>query len=1076
MPAKRNWISRRWPTVCLSLLTAGVLVQTTACHRGYYRRQADTEATKLIGEKASDPHWDLPDRTIDIDPRSRMAHPFSSDHPPMPPDDPASQEFMRRVDNKPAYPHWGANGELDEVENPEWLSFVPVNENGDLVLDIKRAVQVAYLHSPTYQQQRETLYQSALDVSLERFAFDAQLFASYNSFATADGRIRGGGNSRTTVEATTGNRGVSLRKLGITGSTLVVGFANTMLWQFAGPTTNATNSLMDVSFIQPLLRGGGRERILESLTFAERTLLANVRQMERFRRGFYLSIVTGRNPGQGPNRGGNFLGAPGGQGAGVGGVLGLLEDRQNISIQEYNVTQLRNALERFRFLQGAQRINALQVTQVETQLYSAQQQLFRATTNYEASLDQFKINLGLPPEMTIVIDDPLLEQFELIDNNAIRLQDRMTRLREQISLPIGQLNDIIATRALNAEGNPVGDLDEPVAFEWGDDVAQLLQDLPAVVEQIESMRQAVLTGQLEAVRKDVARLRSGRASRIQNLAKLQALNLGYGLLDDPENAVLADDLIGPGAVEDPDQLLAAVQLVVDSLESRPAQELRLASENIQKLLQSHDNNAETRTLLKEGVLEKLPQALADVAGYSLELLLIQVVSRTELVELPEVRLDPEVAIRIAQHFRRDWMNARASLVDAWRLIEFQADQLESVFDLVLEGDVGTVGDNPTNFRTATGRARAGFRFDSPITRLQERNNYRAALIRYQQARRQYYQFRDEIARNLRQILRLIELNKVLFELNRLQIKVNATNVEQSNFEVSRPTAPGARGGNPTIGRDLTDAINRLQQAQSAFLSTWVDYEVLRRGLDFDLGTMQLDENSLWVDPGPINSEYVERLIQEDQRLLEAMGGLEWFENPEAFSNATGLDLSSINTSPRFGSQDPAAGNAEVDAQLSEIQRLREQLAAELRRASQTRTPANLTGNPTPATNSRGATGAGTGTGTDAGTVIGPAATNLGPAQPNLGRYGSLPPVGSPATSGTGASPFGSGSSTSGSENANSTTPTQPAGYRRPPVDVKAAFPALPKIESPLPSPVAVEGPTAGTSDRRGQRFLPVTPQ
>ncbi|MBL8889692.1 MAG: hypothetical protein JNL67_06915 [Planctomycetaceae bacterium] len=1043
MAVTSNRADRCRTTMCFLAIAAALLIQTSACHRSYYRRQADTDATKLITEKANDPHWALPDRSIEVDPRSRMAHPFSADHPPMPPDDPASHEFMQRVDNKPAYPHWGANGELDQVENPEWLSFVPLNEKGELVLDINRAVQVAYLHSPSYQQQRETLYQSALDVSLERFAFDAQLFASYNSFATADGRIRGGGNSRTSLEASTGSQGVRMRKLGITGSTMVVGLANTMLWQFAGPTTNSTNSLVNVSLIQPLLRGGGRERILEALTFAERNLLANVRQMERFRGGFYLSIVTGRSPGQGPNRGGSFLGAPSGQGTGVGGVLGLLEDRQNIYIQEYNVTQLRNALERFRFLQGAQRINALQVTQVETQLYSAQQQLFRATTNYEASLDQFKITLGLPPETKIAIDDPLLDQFELIETEAIRLQDRMTKLREEISLPIGALNDIVISRPLNADGQPLGDNDEPVAFAWGEDVTALVQQLPGVVEKIEAVRQEVLGAQLQSVKEDVERLRAGRESRIRNLAKLQELNLGYGLLDDQENAILSDDLIGAQAVEDPDAMLAAIELVVQSLERRPREELELVRQNITQLLAQHDNSPATRALLKEGILEKLPQALADVAGYSLELLLIQVVARTDMVELPEIRLNPEIAVKIAQHFRHDWMNARASLVDAWRLIEFQADQLESSFDLVFEGDVGTVGDNPLDFRTANGRARAGFRFDSPITRLEERNNYRAALIRYQQARRQYYQFRDEVARNLRQILRLVELNKVLFELNRLQIKVNAVNVEQANFEVSRPSAPGARGGNPTIGRDLTDAINRLQQSQSAFLSTWVDYEVLRRGLDFDLGTMQLDENSLWIDPGPINADYVNRLIERDQELLEQLGASEWFGSDEEFRNSTGLDaqdpLSAIvpsGTAPTTPSEPD-----------SELEKLREQLRSELKNAA-----TRIATSPKPEADASASRVRGT---------------------ENLGTYGGLPQsIVAPSNE----------TNTVASPNATTSKSSDNSVRKLPPVDVTAAFPALPRVQDALPSPQSTNPLPArpvSKSTNNGSsnpRFVPVLPQ
>jgi hypothetical protein len=770
--------------------------------------------------------------------------------------------------------------------------------------------------------------------------------------------------------------------------------------------------------------------------------------------------------------GGNFLGTPGDQGAGVGGVLGLLEDRQNISIQEYNVTQLRNVLERFRFLQQAQRINALQVTLVETRLYSAQQQLFRSTINYEASLDNFKINLGLPPEMKIVVEDPILEQFQLIDNNAVRLQDKLTRLREAISLPIEDLNNIIYSRALNADGQPVGERDEPVAFSWGDDVTERLEKLPDIVAEIETLRQSVLVGQLQAVRQDIERLRATRESRIKNLSKLKDLDLGFGLLDEPDNAVLAEELISEQAVTNPDKLLSDVDLVVSQLEGSPALELRTALENIRKLQQSHDNSPETQSLLVEGVLEVLPQALADVTSYSLELLLIQVKARVELVELAEVRLEPDVALRIAQHFRRDWMNARASLVDAWRLIEFQADQLESTFDLVFEGDVGTVGDNPTNFRTATGRARAGFRFDSPITRLQERNNYRTALIRYQQARRQYYQFRDGISRNLRQILRLIELNKVLFELNRLQIKVNAVNVEQSNFEVSRPAAPGARTTNPTIARDLTDAINQLQQAQSAFLSTWVDYEVLRRGLDFDLGTMKLDENSLWIDPGPINQQYIERLIEEDQRLLEELGGLDWFESREEFMESTGLDLKAMGGPglPIPGEVETASGPSSGAApEDEELNKLKQQLRSELQRLAKLESQR-------PATGATGATGAAAPATERA--PLGQSRSTPGGSPPNFSVGGAMPqtPV-RPVTTGGGGLPMPAMAVPPTEKTPSSTPP------RSTPVDVTAAFPALPKPTGQLPSPQTLPpltGLPALEDDRdptaTPRRFRPVVPQ
>ena len=78
------------------------------------------------------------------------------------------------------------------------------------------------------------------------------------------------------------------------GAELVVGLANSLVWQFAGPDQYTANTLLNFSLMQPLLRAAGRKVVLERLTEAERIMLANVRQMEQYRRGFYLAVVAGQ--------------------------------------------------------------------------------------------------------------------------------------------------------------------------------------------------------------------------------------------------------------------------------------------------------------------------------------------------------------------------------------------------------------------------------------------------------------------------------------------------------------------------------------------------------------------------------------------------------------------------------------------------------------------------------------------------------------------------------------------------------------------------------------------------------------
>ncbi len=58
---------------------------------------------------------------------------------------------------------------------------------------------------------------------------------------------------------------------------------------------------------------------------------------------------------------------------------------------------------------------------------------------------------------------------------------------------------------------------------------------------------------------------------------------------------------------------------------------------------------------------------------------------------------------------------------------------------------------------------------------------------------------------------------------------------------------------PTAARDAIDALSALLDAQNGLLNVFVNYEVVRRGLVFDMGTMELTPEGLWIDPGEISA-------------------------------------------------------------------------------------------------------------------------------------------------------------------------------------------------------------------------------
>ena len=881
----------------LFAICASQLVLIAGCHRGFYRRQADAEARRLITEKHGS-RWNSATGDIAIDPMSRMFDPFSADHPPIPPDDPAAHKLLHNVDDKPGYPHWHANGNIDQVENPTWESYLPTNENGEVVLSLSNAYRLALIHSPDLQQQRETLYLSALEVSIQRFGFDSQLFSGFNSFFDSSGSANTGtGTSSTSISSSLGNngQGIQASRLGIAGATFAAGLANTILWEFSGNNTQSANSLIDFSVIQPLLRGAGRERILESLTQSERTLLANVRQLERFRRGFYLEVAMGRNAGAGPSAGGTgaFLNQPGLAGSNVGGYLGLLQQKQIINNIEFSVAQFETLLKQFRELFERDRIDKLQVAQFETSVYNQQQALLNSRIAYQNSLDAFKILLGLPPDVDVVIEDPFLDGFKLIDDGFSRRLRDIKKLREEISEPIvafgGTARKLAREAALQEEEGEEPDVED------GD----LKRQLKALLPQLMQARELVVAIKDEdrgRVKKDINQLGEVRDRRVSYLKSVKD-DIEAGRIESQvEPRVFTAD-----SVPEKDQLVfqlddesnkqslvAKLEGVIDEIDDR--------IERIKSGEKPDLTGSKFYERLENEFAKRIPDLLTKADGIILEMALLQATARSNVIEIVDVKIDANEAFETARCLRRDWMNARTALVDNWRQIEFFADQLEAEVDLVLTGEIGNAGgDNPFRLRFDDGNIRAGFQFDAPIVRQAERNDYRQAQIAYQQARRSYYQFEDSINQSLRQTIRNINQDKVLFELNRQNTQVNIDQVQLARARLVEPPRVGATSNlDTTTATFLTSAINGLTGVQNSYLGLWTEYEVLRRTLDFDMGTMEFDESFEWVDPGMIDATIGQRVavregIAENDRFCCGMQQASALAYPEEY-----LDVETLN--------------------------------------------------------------------------------------------------------------------------------------------------------------------------------------
>lgn len=848
----------RFARKAIVLASLSMLLFQLGCSRTFYRKQADHEALHILNEKGNDSRWNMDDFSIEINKQSRMFSVDDPDYPAMPPDDEAASVFMKSVDGMEGYDSWGKDGKLEHFENPEWRQHLPLAEDGKLHINGQDAVKLALLHSTAYQRQLETMYMSALDVSAERFEFDTQFYGGYGgSYRSRGAAVAGSPRS----DLSLATRSIQMRQKYAQGTSLVANFANSLMWQFSGPDTHSTTSLIDINIVQPLLRQGGKDRVLERLTRTERQMLYKIRDFQRYRKGFYLDILTGNSGVQGASRiGGLFggsglsgftgvgsggfggLGGGGGTGGGIprsaGGYLGLLQNLQQLNNQRANITALESSLRLFESYFAAGFTDFNQVQQTRASFYQAVSDLMQAESTFNASRDTFTSEIGLPPDVQIVITGDELNDFKLIDPYMQNLQNEILVIQNRVGDLIVSMN--IAPQSTSTN--------------WTDELETALKSLRDEADKMVAIHQKISTTGLETGRNDVDKMAGIIPARKAFVRQVKVSLEENNLVSD---TALQTDLLESDYLDDlPKLLLNDIKDVADRLMAVQPAYTNLGT-TIDNLL-ANGKGLEEEELLKQleaTVISIMPELLIKISNDALELSLVQTSARAESITLIPVDLSVEQAYETASKNRLDWMNQRAGIMDQWRLISYNADSLESDLDIVLYGGIGNTGDNPLQFRDTAGTLKAGIEWDAPITRLRERNTYRQSLIEYEQAKRGYYNYENGQYLALKTALRNIQMQKINFEVQRKQLQVAARGVLFVRTRLQEP--PGETGTrlSPTVARDLIQQLQGLQRAQDNILRVWVGYEIARGQLDLALGTMQIDNEGMWIDPGPIGLEY-----------------------------------------------------------------------------------------------------------------------------------------------------------------------------------------------------------------------------
>lgn len=383
---RRGWI------LLLLLLLGG-------CSRAWYRLSADKESYGIVNERRDEAIWAIANAAIDPPPASRLYDPFNPDYPPLPPDDPAADRYLRRVDGMKNSRHFHDDGDAPFIEDPDWLHGLALDADGQLVLTPERSVELGVLHSRDYQTALEQLYLAALALTLNRFDFAAHWYGTNSTIFDHFG------SSDTEVNTLTTNSDFGFTKNFAAGGQLIFDLANSFVFTFSGVDHTTTTSTIGVTLIQPLLRGFGRRVRLEMLTEGERAVLYAVRAFARFRKTFYVNLTTQSN----------------------GGYMALLLQLQNLRDLEANLHSQEENLRLNEALLAAGSVSIVQVDQAFQSYQQAKLSILQAQVSLDALLDRYKLTLGLPPHLPVRVDDALLKPFQLNDPELAKLQGELDR-------------------------------------------------------------------------------------------------------------------------------------------------------------------------------------------------------------------------------------------------------------------------------------------------------------------------------------------------------------------------------------------------------------------------------------------------------------------------------------------------------------------------------------------------------------------------------------------------------------------------------------------------------------------------
>jgi outer membrane protein TolC len=237
------------------------------------------------------------------------------------------------------------------------------------VVSLNKAIEIALCDSRDYQRNKEDLYLAALALTGDRHLWTPRFKAL----------LSGEWRHDDSDESWAGNGSFGVSQLLATGGSLALDFSTNLLRFATGDPREAAASTVSATLIQPLWRGAGRRVARENLRQSERDVIYEVRSFARYHRTFAVSIATT--------------------------YLRTLEQRDRVK-NAWNDYQRRvESRRRAEDMAKAGRLPEFEVDQSKQEELTARNSLVSELQGYSDRLDEFKVDLGLPTDVNLDVDE-----------------------------------------------------------------------------------------------------------------------------------------------------------------------------------------------------------------------------------------------------------------------------------------------------------------------------------------------------------------------------------------------------------------------------------------------------------------------------------------------------------------------------------------------------------------------------------------------------------------------------------------------------------------------------------------------